>query len=184
VFDGDRYEVTQKALSIGNKYTVEEGAEGATEPILAAKQKALKMKEDFRFTDPDGDEELFRVTTDQVLDLKGSYQVVDERTDEVVGAIERESLGFLQQEWQLTGPDGDRVAKVTEDSMAKAMFRRFVTGLLPVAFEVRGPDGNGVRANIDGSFSFRDHYVVQIHDDVDPRLVVLASVVIDAIEAN
>lgn len=184
MFDGDRYEVQQKALSVGNKYTVSEGPEGATEPILAAKQKVLKMKEDFRFTAPDGDESLFRVTTDQVLDLKGSYQVVDERTDEVVGAIERESLGFFQQEWGLVGPDGERLATVTEDSFAKAMLRRHVTGLLPVAFEVRGPDGGGVRANIDGAFSIRDHYTVQIHDDIDPRLVVIASVVIDAIEAN
>ena len=183
MFEGDRYEVTQKALSIGNKYTVEEGAEGATRPILAAKQKALKMKEDFRFTDPESDEPLFRVTTDQVLDLTGSYQVVDERTEEVVGAIGRESLGLLRQEWRLTGPDGDPVATVTEDSTAKAMFRRLVSGLLPVAFEVRGPDG-ALRATIDGSFSFRDHYVVRIRDDVDPRLVVLASVVVDAIEAN
>lgn len=184
MFEADRYEVQQKALSIGNKYTVSEGIEGATEPILSAKQKVLKMKEDFRFTDPETEETLFRVTTDQVLDLKGSYQVVDERTDEVVGAIERESLGFFQQEWGLVGPGGERLATISEDSLAKALLRRFVTGLLPVAFEVRGPDGGGVRANIDGAFSIRDHYTVQIHDDLDPRLVVLASVVIDAIEEN
>ncbi|MFB6168291.1 MAG: hypothetical protein ABEJ43_05530 [Haloferacaceae archaeon] len=183
MFDGDRYEVQQKALSIGNTYTISEGPEGAVEPILQAKQKLLQMKEDFRFTAPDGEELRFRVTTDQVLDLKGSYQVVDERTDEVVGAIERESLGFFRQEWGLVGPDGERAATVSEDSLAKALLRRHVTGLLPVAFEVRGPDG-GVRANIDGSFSLRDHYTIQIHDDIDPRLVVIASAVIDAIEAN
>jgi uncharacterized protein YxjI len=184
VFDADRYEVQQKALSIGNTYVVSEGPEGATEPILQAKQKVLKMKEDFRFTDPETEEPLFRITTDQILDLTASYQVVDERTDAVVGAIQRESLGFLRQEWGLLGPDGERVATVSEDSLAKALFRRFVTGLLPVAFEVRGPDGDGVRATVDGTFSIRDHYTIQIHDDVDPRLVVLASVVVDAIEAN
>lgn len=183
MFDGDRYEVTQKALSIGNSYVVAEGPEGATEPILRASQKTLKLKEDFRFTDPEIDAPVFRVTTDQVLDLTASYQVVDERTDEVLGAIERESLGFLRQEWGLIGPDGEREATITEDSLAKALLRRHVTGLLPVAFEVRGPDG-GVRANVDGSFSIRDHYTVQIHDDTDPRLVVLATAVIDAIEAN
>lgn len=184
MFEGDRYEVRQQALSIGNTYTVFEGPDEATEPILQAKQKVMKMKEDFRFTVPDGEELLFRVTTDQVLDLKGSYQVVDERTDEVVGAIQRESLGFLQQEWGLIGPDGERLATISEDSLAKALLRRHVTGLLPVAFQVRGPDGGGVRATIDGSFSLRDHYTIQIHDNLDPRLVVIAAVVIDAIEEN
>lgn len=184
MFDADRYEVRQKALSVGNEYTVSEGPDGATEPILSAKQKLLRAKEDFRFTDPESDESLFRVTTDQILDLKASYQVVDEQTDEVLGAIERESYGFLRQEWGLVGPDGDRLATVTEDSLAKSLFRRHVTGLLPVAFEVRGPDGGGVRATVDGSLSIRDHYTIEVHDDLDPRLVVIASVVVDAIEAN
>lgn len=124
------------------------------------------------------------MTTDQILDLKASYQVVDQRTDEAVGAIRRESYGFFRQEWGLVGPDGERLATVTEDGLAKALFRRHVTGLLPVAFEVRDPDNDDVRATVDGSLSIRDRYTIEIHDDLDPRLTVVASVVVDAIEGN
>lgn len=74
--------------------------------------------------------------------------------------------------------------RFTEDSLLKALFCRHVAGLLPVAFEVNDPDDRGVRATVDGSLSICDHYTFEIRDLPDPRLTVVASVVVDAIEGS
>ena len=178
MFDGSRYEVRQK-LAIGNKYVVsEEGTD-----ILQSAQKKLRLKEDFRFTDADGGDELFRVKADSVLDHSAAYDIEDSRTGERVGSVKRSIKSLLKHEYQLLGPDGDLVATVKEDSWARALIRRWVTTLLPFAYVVEGADGSEV-GSIDGAFSLRDRYSVSVTGDVDPRLVVIAAVVIDAIEEN
>ena len=53
MFDGRSYEVRQK-IAIGNKYRIYEDGE----PILESAQKKLRLKEDFRFTDPETGETL------------------------------------------------------------------------------------------------------------------------------
>ncbi|WP_313693767.1 LURP-one-related/scramblase family protein [Halorarum halobium] len=178
MFDGSRYEIQQK-IAIGNAYVVsEEGRE-----ILASKQKKLKLKEDFRFTDADGGEELFRVKADSVLDTSAAYDIEDSRTGERVGSVKRSLKSLLKHEYQLLGPDGDVVATVKEDNWLRAFVRRMVTTLLPFAYVVEADDGSEV-GRIEGAFSFRDRYTVSVSGDIDPRLVVIAAVVIDAIEEN
>ena len=178
MFEGSRYQVRQK-VAIGNKYVVsEEGTE-----ILQSAQKKLRLKEDFRFTAVDGGEEVFRVKADSVLDAAAAYDIVDSRTDERVGSVKRSVFSIFKHEYQLLGPDGDAVATVKEDSWLRAFLRRQVTTMLPFAYVVEGPDGSEV-GRIEGAFSLRDRYSVTVTGDVDPRLVVIAAVVIDAIEEN
>ncbi|QLG61192.1 LURP-one-related/scramblase family protein [Halorarum salinum] len=178
MFDGSRYEVRQK-IAIGNKYVVSEGGE----EILASAQKKLRLKEDFRFEDVDTGEEAFRVKADSVLDTSAAYDVEDSRSGERVGSVKRSLKSMLKHEYQLLGPDGDVVATVKEDSWARALVRRWVTTLLPFAYVVEAPDGTEV-GRIEGAFSLRDRYSVTVSGDVDPRLVVIAAVVVDAIEEN
>ncbi|WP_435124154.1 hypothetical protein [Halobaculum sp. D14] len=178
MFDGSHYEVRQK-VSIGNKYVVsEEGAD-----ILQSKQKKLRLKEDFRFTDVDSGEEVFQVKADSVLDAAAAYDAVDSRTGERIGSVKRSLMSMFKHEYQLLGPDGDHVATVKEDNWVRAFVRRNVVGLLPFAYDVETPDGTTV-ADISGQLSLRDRYDIDVVGDVDPRLVVIAAIVIDAIEAN
>ncbi|MFB6097195.1 MAG: hypothetical protein ABEJ74_07390 [Haloferacaceae archaeon] len=180
MFDSRHYEVRQK-VSLGNKYNVYEDGE----QILSSAQKKFRLKEDFRFTDPDGDREVFRVKADSMLDIAAAYDVVDSRTDERVGAVRRKaSSSFFVHEYELLDPDGDVVATVSEDSLLKAFLRRFLTTLIPFAYTIESPTGEDLGA-VRGQFSLRDRYTVDLAgDDLDPRLAVIATVVIDAIEAN
>lgn len=179
--DARRYEVTQKLLSFGNKYVIE--ADG--EEVLRSKQKKFRLKEDFRFTTPDGDPAL-RVTTDKMLDVAATYTVVDEQTDEVVGTIERDVRSFLKHHWHLTDSDGTHLATIKEDSWARALVRRYLTTLLPFSYRIEGESGE--LGSIRGALSFRDRYTIDLTADaegvLDPRLVVPAAVVVDAIEGN
>jgi hypothetical protein len=182
VFDASRYEVRQR-VSLGNKYTIYEG--DADDPTLTSVQKKFRLKEDFRFEDADSGEEVFRVNADSVLDVSAAYDVVDSRTGERVGSVRRDAVSVLKHEYALLGPDGEVEARVREDSVPLAVARRFLSTLVPFSYDVTAPDGATMLGEVSEQFSLRDKYTVDLHDgDVDPRLVVIATVVIDAIESN
>lgn len=180
MFESTEYEVRQK-FGIGTKYRVYEDGR----PILESKKKKLRLKEDFRFTDADTGEERFRVKADSVLDVAAAYDIVDSRTGERVGSVKRSAISFLKHEYELLGPDGETVAYVREDSVLRALIRRNVTTFLPFTYNVEGPSGESL-GTIHESFSFRDKYQITVADAsaVDPRLVVVGAVVVDAIEGN
>lgn len=181
MFDSRHYEVRQK-LGIRTRYNVYEG--DAEEPFLTSKKKSFKLKEDFRFSDPESGDDLFRVRADSVLDISTAYDIVDERTGEQVGAVKRSVMSMFKHEYQLLDPEGNLVATVTEDSWIKAFLRRRVTTLLPFSYSIDAPDGTHV-GDISEQFALRDKYDIDLaSDDIDPRLVVVGAVVIDAIEGN
>lgn len=184
MFDSPSYEVRQK-VSIGTKYVVyENGAPGDETPILSAEKKKFKLKEDFRLDDYDSGEERFRVKADSVLDVSAAYDIVDSRTDERVGAVKRGAFSFAKHTYQLLGPNGSVVGRIVEDSVPMAVARRFVTTLIPFSYRVEDASGAQV-GTIDEQFSLRDKYTIEADtDEVDPRLVVVGAVVIDAIEEN
>lgn len=181
VFDSRHYEVRQK-IGIRTRYNIYE--DGADEPFLQSKKKSFKLKEDFRFTDPESDDLIFRVKADSVLDISAAYDIVDERTGERVGSVKRSAMSMFKHEYQLLDADGNQVATISEDSWLKAFLRRNVTTLLPFSYSIDAPDGTHL-GDIGEQFSFRDKYDIDIaSDDLDPRLAVVGSVVIDAIEGN
>ncbi|MDS0299956.1 hypothetical protein NDI76_14505 [Halogeometricum sp. S1BR25-6] len=178
MFDGDHYEVRQK-IRLGNKYRIYEGEEA----ILESAQKKFRLKEDFRFTDPDTGEERFRVKAGSILDIASAYDVVDSETDERIGSVRRSVMSFFKHEYELLGPDGDVVATVTEDSALMALARRHVTTLIPFNYDIVSPSGEKL-GDVSESFSVRDTYSIDVTGDLDPRLAVVGMVVIDAIEEN
>jgi hypothetical protein len=181
VFDSRHYEVRQK-LGIRTRYNVYEG--DAADPFLTSKKKSFKLKEDFRFSDPETGEDVFRVRADSVLDISAAYDIVDERTGERVGSVKRSAMSMFKHEYQLLDADGNLVGTVSEDNWLMAFLRRQLSTLIPFTYSVDSPEGAEL-AEISERFSFRDKYDIDIEsDDVDPRLLVVGAVVIDAIEGN
>lgn len=178
MFDGTHYEVRQK-LRLGNKYRIYEG----DTPILESAQKRFRLKEDFRFTDPDTGEERFRVKAGSILDIASAYDVVDSETGERIGSVRRSVMSFFKHEYELLGPDGDVVATVTEDNAVMALARRRVTTLIPFNYDIVSPSGEKL-GDVSESLSFRDKYSIDLTGDLDPRLAVVGMVVVDAIEEN
>ncbi|RDZ64148.1 hypothetical protein C5B90_13710 [Haloferax sp. Atlit-12N] len=179
MFDSSRYEVRQK-VSISNKYVVYEG----DDPILSAKQKKFKLKEDFRLNDHDSGEERFRVKADSVFDVSAAYDIVDSRTGERVGAVKRGAFSFAKHTYQLLGPDGSVVGRIVEDNVPMAVARRLLTTLIPFSYRIEDAAGEPVGA-VSEQFSLRDKYTIDVdRERIDPRLAVVGAVVIDAIEEN
>lgn len=180
-FTENAYTVAQSLIR--NKYKAYD-ADG--EVILRGKQKMLKLKEEFPFVDADGDP-AFTVKAAGVLDIAGSYALVDANTDETVIVLEKK-FSIFTHKWKLRDPDTESlIAEITSRS-ALVGFLRGVSSLfniLPHKYEIQDDDGEHV-GQIAGQFSIRDRYEVEIDDasNVPKAPVVAASMVIDALEGN
>ncbi|MDY6780254.1 MAG: hypothetical protein SV760_06875 [Halobacteria archaeon] len=179
-FSDDEYKVKQRIFR--NKYTVYD-SDG--EEILKAKQKLLKMKEEFPFKTPDGDV-VFRVKAKNTLDIAGDYTVVDEETGEEVLVLEKE-FSILIHRWRIRDPNtGDEIAEIESRSKIFGLLRYFsnIASYIPHRYSIEEPDGRQV-GEIRGKLSIRDTYVVDVEDDDIPKeAVVPAAIVVDALEGN
>lgn len=187
----NQYDITRLALTdeeyvveqslFRNKYEVTD-MEGAV--VLKGKQKMLKMKEEFPFVDGGG-EEVFTVKADSVLDVAGSYTLVDAATDEAVVVLDEE-LSLFVEDWKIRDPETEDVLARVESKNKLASALRTVSDyarLIPNKYEIFDGDGEKV-GEIAGEFSIKDRYTVSIGMDADvPREAVMAAAcVLDALE--
>ena len=121
------YRIRKKVVAITNQYWIE-GAQGAV--LGYSKQKLLRIKESIRvFTDDSMSRELFRIQQEQVMDMWGTFAVVDSMTEAVVGKIRRQALksGVYKDEYLLLDPYGQAVGRVAERS-GRGLMRKYMPG--------------------------------------------------------
>ncbi|UPV72754.1 hypothetical protein M0R89_09350 [Halorussus limi] len=177
----DEYTVVQSLIR--NKYKATD-ADGNV--VLRGKQKMLKMKEEFPFTDADGNA-AFTVKAGGILDIAGDYTLIDDETDEAVVVLDQ-NYSLFTDTWKIRDPDTEAlIATIESKSTLISVLRHFigVAGLIPHAYEISDADGDHV-GTIDGKFSLKDTYDVTIDDasDVPKEAIVAAAMVVDAIEGN
>jgi uncharacterized protein YxjI len=180
----NRYLFRRKVLKIfGGAFHVYDEA-GNT--ILYSKQKAFKLKEDFRIYSGEGQsEELLAIKTPQILDLGATYNVHDSTTGEPVGALRRQFLKSLfKDQWAFLSPVGQEIGTLTESSIVGALLSRFMN-LIPQTYVVVSADGRTI-AEIKRHFNpFVLKYSMTIADadpPVDRRLLIAAGILLAAIE--
>jgi uncharacterized protein YxjI len=181
---GDRYTVVQSLIR--NKYRATDEAGNV---VLRGKQKLLRLKEEFPFVDADG-EPVFTVKAGGFLDVAGDYTLTDDRTEEPVVVLDKRWTLFADH-WKIRDPETEALIAETESKSKLVMFLKHVPyvgalfQLLPHKYEITAPGGGHV-GSIDGQFSMRDRYEIEIDDadDVPKEAVVAAAMVIDAIEGN
>lgn len=179
--DGEEYVVRQHLVR--NKYRVYD-ADG--ELLLRAKQKLFRVKEEFPFTDADG-EPVFRVKAEGVLDVAGDYVLTDEASGDSIAVLDK-SFTLLKHVWTVRGPDGDRELARIESGSAFVEFLRGVSSvfnLVPHTYTVESPDGERL-GQIRGRLALRDVYDLELRETGDaPReALVVACIAIDALEGN
>lgn len=105
--------------------------------VMYSHMKAFKLKEDIRlYTGEDKQHELLAIRARQVLDISATYDVTDSSSGEKVGAVRRKGMrSLLRDEWLLLDPFDREIGLVREDSMGKALLRRFLTNLVPQSFD-------------------------------------------------
>ncbi len=119
------YRIRKKVVAITNQYWIE-GASGST--LGYSKQKLIRIKESIRvFTDDSMSSELFRIQQEQVMDMWGTFAVVDSVTGAVVGKIRRQALtsGVFKDEYLLLDAYGNAVGRVAERA-GRGLARKYV----------------------------------------------------------
>ncbi|UCD92660.1 MAG: hypothetical protein JSV43_01700 [Methanobacteriota archaeon] len=121
------YRIRKKVLTVGNKYWIEDDKGNM---LGFSKQKLFKLKEDIRiYTDEKMGTELFRIKQEQILDLWGSYAVIDSQTNQKLGTIKRGALSsaFVRDEWEVYDPYGRLVGGIYEET-GRGLARKYVSG--------------------------------------------------------
>ena len=109
--------------------------------LFYSKLKAFKLKEDIRlYADEKMQQELLVISARQILDISAAYDVTDATTGQRVGTVQRRGLkSIFRDEWVVTDPSGNELAKIMEDSTALALVRRFIdfaTIFLPQKYHI------------------------------------------------
>jgi uncharacterized protein YxjI len=177
--DDDTYEVKQALVR--NKYAVRDSS---GDVVLRAKQKLFKLKEQFPFVTGD-DEPAFTVEAGGMLDVAGTYTIVDDTTGEDVVVLD-EDYSLLVENWTVRDPEsGEALATIESRSKVLSALRHLIgaANLFPNKYDIYDPDGREV-GSIEGQFSLKDTYTVTIDDasTVPKEAVVAAACVIDALE--
>jgi uncharacterized protein YxjI len=177
----DSYTVVQSLVR--NKYRAEDSSGNV---VLRGAQKMLKMKEEFPFTDADGND-VFTVKASGIVDVAGNYVLQDAQTGEDVVILDND-YSALQDTWKLRDADTEaKLAEINSRGAAVTLARNVLPfgGVIPHKYEITDADGDHV-GDISGQVSLNDTYDISIDDasDVPKEAVVAAAMVIDAIQEN
>ena len=93
-----------------------------------SEQKALKIKEDIRvFSDKSKSNKILNIKQRNVIDTLGRFDFTDPNTGGSLGGIRRNwGKSWLRDSYSIYGPDDQAYGEVKEDSLMKAMLRRWV----------------------------------------------------------
>ena len=178
-FDDDRYLVRQSFIR--NKYAVYDSENSL---VLRAKQKMFKMKEEFPFTDADGNV-VFRIKAKRRMDIAGDYGIVDEETGETVAVLTKE-FSLLTHNWKIKDAETDGLLASIESRGKMMGLLRSLTDLakiIPYKYRIYNADRDEI-GSIKGRWSLRDEYDVELGElgNVPREAVVAAAVTVDALE--
>jgi uncharacterized protein YxjI len=121
------YRIRKKVLAVTNQYRIED-ANGSM--LGYSKQKLVRIKEDIRvFADESMSSEIFRIRQEQVMDMWGTFAVIDSATGAVVGKLRRQALksGVYKDEYMLLDSLGRTVGRVAERS-GRGLMRKYMPG--------------------------------------------------------
>ncbi len=185
-WDGKRYVIKQKKLTLYKKYYIEDG-HGQT--LGFCKQKPFKLKEDIRvYTNENMRLELLEIKQEQVFDFSGTFRVKDTTTGAVVGYVGRKGLqSMLRDTWKMFDDRKKEIGTIQEQGGLMSILRRIFSFLawVPKTYEF---EAGGQRvATAEQKFQmFGDTWTIDIMNNstVDTRLIVTGALMMDIIEQD
>ncbi len=179
----DAFVVRQRITMMVNRYEIRPTADG--EVLALAQQKRMTMREQVTFF---GDEDrrvpLFGFKARNVLDVRGTTDVVD-AAGTPIGEFSKDfGASLLRSTWHLDQPGRPRTTGA-ERNILIAVVRRFTDlDFLPYHFDFKTADG-ATAMSVERQWSIRDTYQVTIHDPaMDRRLAAAMAVALDALQSR
>ena len=135
-FTSNQYLLKRQALALTGIFRIYD-ANGQL--VAYSKQKMFKLREDIRvYADEGQTQEIMMIKARSILDFSAAYDVFDSRTGQLVGTLRRKGFrSIVRDAWEVLAPNGQLIGTVTEDSMGRALLRRFLLGtLLPQDYDL------------------------------------------------
>ncbi len=186
IFDRDTFVARQKMASMAPAFFLrdEDGA-----PLAYLRQEMFSLKDDIRvFTDESQTQELLRIRGRKVLDFGAAFDVTDSALDQKVGVLKRQGWkSFVRAEWKILDAEEHEVGAVREDSLLRAMVRRFLGNMIlkGYSFEMGGAKAGTAKRVWNFFVPTMKVDFSQDHDKkLDRRLLVAAVVLLMTVERN
>lgn len=120
------YRIRKKVIAITNQYWIED-RDGKT--MGYTKQKLVPIREDIRiYSDDSMSSELFRIKQEQIMDMWGTFAIIDSTTGVCVGKLRRKAMSQIgKDEYLLLDYMGQQVGRVAESS-GRGLARKYLPG--------------------------------------------------------
>ena len=181
------YRIRKKVLTVGNKYWIED-YNGSL--LGFCKQKLFKLKEDIRiYTDESMTQELFSIRQEQILDVWGTFAVVDSATGVKVGYIKRKLISVVgKDEWEVYNMNNQLIGGLYEKSMGRALARKYMPGggLVPekMTLELNGQPVAEVNQKFKMIGDIWEMNCLRIPPDFDRRVLLSGMLLMGTIERD
>jgi uncharacterized protein YxjI len=136
VFGYDRYLLKRQVLALTGKFRIYDPAENL---LLFSEQKMFRLREDIRvYSDESKTNEVLMIKARQIIDFSAAYDVIESATGQKAGALRRKGWrSLLRDEWEILDANDQLIGRLFEDSMSRALLRRFILGsFLPQDYDV------------------------------------------------
>ena len=157
--------------------------------VMFSEQKMFKLKEDIRvYTDENKSQEVLSIQARQIIDFSAAYDVVDTAMNQKVGTLRRKGWSsMLRDEWQVLDVNDNQIGVLVEDSMGRALLRRFLLGSwLPQDYDISF--GEQRVADLKQNFNlFRYELNIDMSMNMgrlDPRMGIAAGILLAAVEGR
>lgn len=181
------YRIRKKVLALTNKYWIEDHNGNL---LGFCKQKMFKLKEDIRiFTDDSESQELFRIKQEQILDVWGTFAVLDSVTGMKLGYIKRKLMSELGRDaWQIYNMNNQLIGEISEKSLGRALTRKYIPGggLVPekMTIDLNGQPVAEVNQQFKLIGDIWEMSCQQVPPDFDRRVLLSTMLLMGAIERD
>ncbi|MDK2972824.1 MAG: hypothetical protein PWP23_2579 [Candidatus Sumerlaeota bacterium] len=128
---------------------------------------------------------LMTITQDNKLGLTRDYTIYDCFGEEVARLRRHTIWSIFRASWLAETPSGQPITRVREDSLLRALLRRYLGplyGILRTNFNFEYPDGT-IYGKFDRKLTLTDQYLLDLRGDpdrlVDRRVTLAASILLD-----
>jgi uncharacterized protein YxjI len=186
-FQHDRYLLKRQVFALTGKFRIYDPMENL---VLFSEQKMFRLREDIRvYADESKTQEVLMIKARQIIDFSAAYDVIESSTGQKAGTLRRKGWrSLLRDEWEILDTNDQPIGRMFEDSMGRAMLRRFLLGsFLPQNYDLTM--GNERVADLKQRFNLFAYrldldFSLDAGRKLDRRLGIAAGILLAAIEGK
>lgn len=186
-FQFDAYLLKRQVFALTGKFRIYDPMENL---VLFSEQKMFRLREDIRvYADETKSQEVLMIKAREIIDFSAAYDVIESASGRKVGSLRRKGWrSLLRDEWEILDANDEPMGMLFEDSLQRALLRRFLLGtFLPQDYDITvGTDRVADLKQQFDLFAYRLEmdFKMDSGHKLDRRLGVAAGILLAAIEGK